>query len=518
MYRLIPQIIRPFLDISRPCFSELRRASRNSSVSFEDDIDHVPPEIWDLILRGLGDDSLFTASGVCRAFNSRSMAIYLERKAISPESLAAGALDIESHCLPALLLSTSTPQLKTLVCRFTALDDVSRDLHRLRRFLANSHSIEELQLFFPRDDDMTIDPMSPDAQYLREMLLAEMTHISREMASKTAGPVFILPTPHVYMIGNWGTFRRGGSSGWFGFITDAEEEEEQVRVIGASSLVWGPLWSRRWAPSDSAANPTSVLFRRISAASGAPRPFTLIAFDMDSMWWFQLGRQNSVDDPALDASPSEVAAVIPYLTLPDLAHLEIHERIDPTALGAFFRRHPHITSIDDQATGTFMFLDAPVTLPSLVQISCTDIERLEPLLDALDRSPQLARISIPFQRDTPAAAAALTHALRRLSTSALSVPTHLSLDLVESESFEALSSDVFGRLHGVDSVHVRCDTLAAARALVPCLVMFPALQQLDLEIREARPRSGGASSRAASVFLREMRAALASVPNISLNP
>ncbi|KAJ6542309.1 hypothetical protein DFH09DRAFT_1173993 [Mycena vulgaris] len=505
MYRLIPQIIRPFFDISRPCFSDLRRASRVSSVPFEDDIAHVPPEIWDLILRGLGDDSLFTAGGVYRAFNSRSTAIYLERKAISSESLAAGALDIESHCLPALLLPTSTPQLKTLVCRFMTLDDVTRDLHRLRRFLANSHSIEELRLFFSHDDDMTIDPMSPGAQYSREILLAEMSHISREMAGKTAGPVFILPTPHVYMIGNWSTFGRGGSPGWFGFMTDAEEKAEQVRVIGASRLVWGPLRSRRWAPCDSAANPTSVLFRRISAASGAPRPFTLIAFDMDSMWWFQLGRQNSVDVPAWDASSSEVAAVIPYMTLPDLAHLEIHERMDPTALGVFFRRHLHITSIDDQASGGFMLLDAPVSLPSLTQISCVDIERLAPLLDALDRSSQLARISIPFQRDTPAAVAALTYALRRLSTSAL------------PESFEALSSDVFGRLHGVDSVHVRCDTLAAARALVPCLVMFPALQWLDLEIREARPRSGGASSRAASVFLREMRAALASVPNISLN-
>ncbi|KAJ7451230.1 hypothetical protein B0H11DRAFT_2076126 [Mycena galericulata] len=504
MYRLIPQIIRPFLDISRPCFPELRQASRVSSLSFEDDVAHVPPEIWDLILRALGDDGLFTAGG---------------RKAISSESLAAGALDIESHCLPALLLHTSTPQLKTLVCRFTARDDVSRDLHCLRRFLANSHSIEELRLFFSYSDDMTIDPLFPDAQYAREMLLAEMSHISREMTGKTVGPVFILPTPHVYMIRNWGTFGRGGSPGWFGFTADPEEEEEEApaRVIGASRLVWGPLWSRRWAPCDRAAHPTSVLFRRISAASGAPRPFTLIAFDMDSMSWFELGRQNSVDFPPWDAPPSELATVIPYITLPDLTYLEIHERIDPTALGAFLRRHPHIISIGDHAHGASTLLDAPVTLPSLIEISCADIARLAPLLDALDRAPQLARISIPFQRDTSAAAVALAHALRRLSASPLSVPTFLLLDVVESESFEALPSDVFGRLHGVDSVHVRCATLAAARALVPCLAMLPALQRLYLEIREAHPRSGGAPSRAASVFLRETRAALPSVPNISLN-
>ncbi|KAJ7508874.1 hypothetical protein B0H11DRAFT_2270461 [Mycena galericulata] len=512
MYRLIPQIIRPFLDISRPCFPELRQALPVSSLSFEDDIAHVPPEIWDLILRALGDDDLFTAGGLCRAFNSRCTAIYLERKAISSESLAAGALDIESHCLPALILPTSTPQLKTLVCRFTTRDDVY--LHCLRRFLANSHSIEELRLFFSYSDDMTIDPRSPDAQYSREMLAAEMSHISREMASKTAGPVFILPTPHVYMIGNWGTLGRGGSPGWFGFTAEPEAEDEGV--IGTSRLVWGPFWSRRWAPCHSAANPTSVLFRRISAASGAPRPFTLIAFDMDSMWFFELGRQNSVDFPPWNAPPSELAAVMPYITLPALAHFEIHERMDPTVLRAFLRRHPHITFIGDLAHGASTLLDAPLALPSLTALSCADIARLAPLLDALDRAPQLARISIPFQRDTPTAAAALAHALRRLSTSTLSVPTYLLLNVVESESYEALSSDVFGRLHGVDSVHVRCDTLSAARALVPCLAMFSALQWLYFEIREARPRSGRPSPRAASVFLRETRAALTSVPNISL--
>ncbi|KAJ7746434.1 hypothetical protein DFH07DRAFT_832518 [Mycena maculata] len=513
MYRLIPQIIRPSLDISRSCFPVLRQVS---SVSFEDDMAHVPPEIWDLILRELDNDSLFTAGCVCRAFNSRSTTIYLDRMAISSELLAAGVLDIESHCLPALLLPASTPQLKTLVCRFTAIDDIARDLHRLRRFLANSHSIEELRLSFPHEDDMTQDPRSPEAQYSREMLVGELSHISREMAGKTAGPVFILPTPHVYMIGNWGTFRRGGFPGWFGFRMYTEEEEEQVGVIGASRLVWGPLWSRRYAPCYSAANPTSVLFRRISAASGAPRPFTLIGFDMDSMWWFQLGRQNNVDVPPWEVSPSEVEAVIPHITLPNLAHLEIQERMDPTTLGAFFRRHPHITSVADGASHAFMLLDAPVTLPRLTEISCTNIERLEHLLDALDRSPQLARISIPFQRDTPGAVAALTDALRRLCTSSLSVPTCLVLNLVESESFEALPSDIAGRLHGVDWVHVRCVTLAAARALVPWIAMFPTLQRLDLEIEEAQRRSGHASSRAGSAFLRETRAALARVPNVSL--
>jgi hypothetical protein len=163
-----------------------------------------------------------------------------------------------------------------------------------------------------------------------------------------------------------------------------------------------------------------------------------------------------------------------------------------------------------------MLLDAPVTLPCLKEIYCMYIERLAPLLDALDRSPQLTRISIPVQRDTPDAVAALADALRRLCTSSLSVPTCLVLNLVESEFFEALPSDVVGRLHGVDWVHVRCATLAAARTLVPWIAMFPALQRLDLEIEEAQQRSGHASSQAASAFLRETRAALARVPNISL--
>ncbi|KAJ7254233.1 hypothetical protein C8J57DRAFT_1722199 [Mycena rebaudengoi] len=511
MYRLIPQVLRLFLDIPRSCFPELRRLSW---VSSEDDIAHVPPEIWDLILRKLDDYSLFTAGGVCRAFNSRSTVIYLERKAISSESLVAGALDIESHCLPALLLPTSTPQVKTLICRFIALDDVSGDLHRLQRFLANSHSLEELQLSFLYGDDMAKDPGSEEAQYLREIIVAAMSHISREMAGKTAGPVFILPTPNVYMIGNWSAFGRGGSPGSFGFTIEVDdEEEEEIRVIGSANLVWGPLWARRSAPAHSAANPTSVLFRRISAASGAPRPFTLIAFGMDEMWWFQLGRSNSSTFPPWEASPSTIPTVLPHLTLPVLQHLHIHERLDPTALGAFLRRHLHITSITDEASGASMLLDAPVTLPLLTNISCTDIARLGPLLDALDSSPQLAHISIPFQCDTPAAAALLTHALRRLSVTFVA-PICILLDVVESEA-EAPPwppmDDVVGRLHGVDWVHVRCGTIGAARRLVPWLAMLPALQRVEFEFTEA------ARQRAARAFVQETRAALAGIPNISLH-
>ncbi|KAF7378512.1 hypothetical protein MSAN_00278800 [Mycena sanguinolenta] len=505
MYRLIPQVIRVFLDFPKPCFPELRRLSW---VSCEDDIAYVPPEIWDLILRELDDHSLFTAGGICRAFNSRSTVIYLERKAISSEALAAGALDIESHCLPALLLPTFKPQLKTLVCRFTTLDDVPEDLHRLRRFLDNSHSLEELQLFFPYDDDLTRNSISEEAQYLREITIAAMNHISRAMAGKTAGPVFILPTPKVYMIGNWGAFGRGGSPGSFSFIAEAEDEEKKVRVIGSANLVWGPLWSRRSAPAHSAANPTSVLFRRISAASGAPRPFTLIAFGMDEMWWFQLGRSNSREFPPWEASPSTISTVLPHLTFPVLQHLHIHERLDPTALGAFLRRHLHITSISDETSGESMLLDAPVTLPLLTNISCADIARLGSLLDALDSSPQLAHISIPFQLDTPAAAASLTHALRRLSTVTFVAPICLLLDMVESEA-EPLSwppmDDVLGRLHGVNWVHVRCDTIGGARGLVPWLEMLPALLRVEFEF------SKRAGRRATRALVQETRAMLTGV-------
>ncbi|KAJ7609230.1 hypothetical protein DFH06DRAFT_1247653, partial [Mycena polygramma] len=234
---------------------------------------------------------------------------------------------------------------------------------------------------------------------------------------------------------------------------------------------------------------------------------------MDSMWWFELGRQNSVDVPPWDASPSDVAAVLPYVTLPALVHLTIYEPIDPAALGEFFRRHPLISVIHDHANGASMFLDAPVTLQRLTEISCVDIRRLAPLLDAFDRSPQLTRISIPFQCDTRSAAATLTDALRRLRTSSLSLPICLVLDVVESEFFEALPLDVARRLHGVDWVIVRCDTLIAASALVPWIALFPALQRVEFEIGEAP--SGPSHSPAASAFYRETRDALTRVPIVS---
>ncbi|KAJ7241179.1 hypothetical protein C8J57DRAFT_1245000 [Mycena rebaudengoi] len=312
-----------------------------------------------------------------------------------------------------------------------ALDDVPGDLHRLQRFLANSHSLEELQLSFLYGDDMTGDPSHGDE----------------------------------YMIGNWGAFGRGGSPGSFGFITEVEDEEKKIRVVGSANLVWGPLWSRRSAPAHSAANPTS------------------------------LGRSNSSTFPPWEASPSTIPTVLSHITLPVLQHLHIHEQLDPTALGAFLRRHLHITSINDEASGTSMLLDAPATLPLLTNISCVDIAPLGPLLDALDK---LAHISLPFQSDTLAAAALLTHALRRLSTP-------------EAEALPwPLMDNVMGGLHGVDWVHVRCGTIGAARRLVPWLAMLPALQRVDFEFTKAVRR------RAARAFVQEMRAALAGVPNISL--
>ncbi|KAJ7623899.1 hypothetical protein DFH06DRAFT_1446573 [Mycena polygramma] len=503
---------------------ELRRVS---PVSFEVNVARVPPEIWELILRDLDNISLFHAGRACRAFNDRSTVIYLERTGISFESLTAGAaLNIESYCLPALLLPTYTPQLKTLVCRFTAKHRVLRDLRRLRIFLAKSHSIEILKLSFPHADDMAQNPTSLKSQTRRKILVTEISHISREMAGKTAGPVFIVPGPNVYKIGSWGSLfgSWGGSPGRFGFLPDAVDQETRVRMVGVARLVWeNPLWSwsRKSAICINPANPTSVLLRRISASSGAPRPFTLIAFDMDSMWWFDLGRQNRGNRWSWDAAPSEVATVLPYLRLPKLQRLTTHEPIDPTALGAFFRRHPRIMSLHDGASGASAFLDAPVRLPWLTELSCTDITRLAPLLDALDRAPGLARISIPFQRNTPYAAAALTAALRRLAVAPLATPACIVLNLaleseLSEEQFEALPADVVGRLYAVDWLQVRCTTLAAARALVPGIALFPALQQVDFEIRDARHPSGRGRSKAASVFLKETRVALARVPDVSL--
>ncbi|KAJ7258529.1 hypothetical protein C8J57DRAFT_1234133 [Mycena rebaudengoi] len=360
-----------------------------------------PPEMWDLILRKLDEYSLFTAGGVCRAFNSRFTAIYLERKAISSESLVAGALNIESYCLLALLLPTSTPQLKLSPSPSAALS---------------------CQFPFTRG--------TPTVLSLRR----------RHDRRPEVGGSSILEGDHShgdeYMIGNWGAFGRGGSPGSFGFITEVEDEEKKIRVVGSANLVWGPLWSRRSAPAHSAANPTS------------------------------LGRSNSSTFPPWEASPSTIPTVLSHITLPVLQHLHIHEQLDPTALGAFLRRHLHITSINDEASGTSMLLDAPATLPLLTNISCSR-----------------------------------------------SSPIRLLLDVVEPEA-EALPwplmDNVMGGLHGVDWVHVRCGTIGAARRLVPWFAMLPALQRVDFEFTKAVRR------RAARAFVQEMRAALAGVPNISL--
>ncbi|KAJ6451386.1 hypothetical protein C8R47DRAFT_1204535 [Mycena vitilis] len=471
--------------------------------------------------------SLFS-SRTCRAFNDRSTVIYLERTGLTFEDFKAGAaLNIESYCLPALMLPTSTPQLKTLVCRFTAKHRILRDLRRLRIFLAKCHSIEVLKLSFHHADDMAQNPTSLKSQTRRKILVTELSHISREMAGKTAGPVFMVPGPNVYKIGSWGGWfgSWSGSPGRFGFLPDAVDQDTRVRVVGVARLVWEnpPFWSwsRKSAICINPANPNSVLFRRIPVSSRVPRPFTLIAFDMESMWWFELGRQARGKRWSWDAAPSELATILPYLRLPKLQRLTTHESIDPVALGAFVRRHPRIMSLHDYASGASAFLNAPVRLPWLTELSCKHIRRLAPLLNALDRAPGLARISIPFQCHTPEAAAAFAAALRRLSASPLATPSCLVLNLdfdseLSKEQFDALPAGVARRMHAVDWLHVRCTTLAAARALVPGIALFPALQQVDFEVRDARHPSGRGRSKAASVFLRETRVALKRVPEVSL--
>ncbi|KAJ7148637.1 hypothetical protein C8R43DRAFT_512550 [Mycena crocata] len=506
MNRLTTQFFKLLLPLEK-CDSEVPGAS----VSAKSPLPYIPPELWDLVLRELCDDALFNAGRVCHAFNSRCTTIYFEREDIVPQSLADGSLNIASYSLPALLLPTSTPQIRTLVCRFSERDQVVGDLKRLRVFLALSHSIEDVRLIFP-DEDYTIDPATQEAGEAREALLKQISHVSREMARKTAGPVYIIPSPRVYMIGHW------GSHPWFDFTPDEEENDNIPRVIGGSRLVWGHFWSRKFAPCSSPANPGSMRLQRISGTAG---PFSFITFDQENynthyqgMLWFELGRSHTRESPypSWDANSPDLTAILPHLTLPALSYLQINERIDPTTLTQFLLRHPTITSITYEARDEFA--SAPMALPALTHLSCEYIAQLIPLLDAFECSSLLYCITIRVERETPGGVAWLKYAIRRLSMSSISLPINLHIHLVESditfdgEEFQPIDEDerhIVGCLYGVNSVVLRSDSIAAAQTFIPWLTMLPALRRLDLELKD---ESRTAWSPAAIALLEETRAAM----------
>ncbi|KAJ7489257.1 hypothetical protein FB451DRAFT_1553118 [Mycena latifolia] len=520
------------LDISLTSSSEIHEAS--SSAPSQAHIAHIPPEIWDLILRQLGDDSLFNAGGVCRSFNIRCTAIYSERKNIDPQSLAGGSLDTQSDSLPALLLPTLTPQLRTLVCRFSSAENVIQDLEHLRAFLARSQSMEDLQLHFPAEQLPSTQEELDAKLEAQEALLPQMDALLHEMADKTAGPAFIMPTSHVYMIGQWRSrFGRGGSPGWFGLTPN----EEQPYMC---NLVWGPVFSRKFAPGGSAANPSSVHLKRVLGSSEAPGPFTFIAFDVDGKWWFAIDQDYANGFPAWEPSarPQDMRVVLPHIMLPSLRFLYINERTDPIPLTQFLLRHQTIELISDQVKGEGFELlaGASLALPLLTNLACADVAHLGPLLDAFDDSPRLRTFQISVKQHTPAAVASLMHALRRLSLSVLSEPAHLEIDLRgtdlldmdpgetdELPSREALWEPIddaerliVGCLYGVDSVRVKCRTVSTARTFIPWLAMLPALQSLDLDIRREGTDSGGSFPAASIALLAETRAAMPWVPDIEL--
>ncbi|KAJ7491852.1 hypothetical protein B0H11DRAFT_2008089 [Mycena galericulata] len=464
----------------------------------------LPPELWELVLEELWDDSLLIAARVCSSFNDRCIAIYLRRRNVTREEIATGSLAISSDLLGVLQLLRLTPQIHTLVCRFWAFN-VLRDLKYLREFLSRQHGLKELSVFFYENVAAAYetDTMFP---YSQQTLLTELGNVFRAMTAKSMGPVVIMDST-IHTIGRWGL--AGG----------LVQSQFTVRAVKSAPrlcrLVWGPQ------RNDILASISSI--HCTSITSRTSQPFTLITLDQEFQWSMSLGaRWKAKAKNAV--SPSQLERIIPHITFPILRSLQINEMVDPTILSPFLIRHPMIERIwfnpDHLELPCRKPLHQPLELPKLTDLSCRNPAFLCIALDAFGWSPRLQNVSIALRRHSPAHVAALKLGLRRLSLTPTSITLKVDVWHIDEGPWEPIGDDegrIVGCLYHVSSVFIDAWSILDVRRLIPWLAMLPCLRRVELSIFNEDTLANGTVGSYGPSVTSQIRAALPWVAHVSMS-
>ncbi|KAJ7441442.1 hypothetical protein B0H11DRAFT_2095928 [Mycena galericulata] len=419
----------------------------------------IPPELWELVLEELCDESLLIAARVCSAFNDLCISIYLYRRDITREKLSTSSLVIPSDLLPVLQLWRLTPQLHTLVCRFWAFD-VLRNLKSLRSFLLRSGEIQEISISFyggvvTRHENDTIFP------YSGATLLTELGHVFRAMTATTATPVVIVFHSHIYLIGAWRSrgsrhFPNRGPASWL------EKARFSIKAVNGH-----PTLCRFVINGD------IMGIHRKPVASGMAHPFTLITINKETERTLTLG--DSIYS-RMAASGSELAYIIPHITLPSLETLRIQDDIDPMVFTEFLVRHPEIVCLgyEHSSVCSGKITTHPLALPRLEKLDCDDPSHFGPLLDA----------SIPV--------GALKRELRRLSLVPISINLRMYIWDIGTEPCEPISDDeanIVGCLYGVSAMYINAYSISD-RVQISILIHKgddPEVQELVEQARDTLP-------------------------------
>ncbi|KAJ7084662.1 hypothetical protein C8R44DRAFT_821848 [Mycena epipterygia] len=276
-----------------------------------------------------------------------------------------------------------------------------------------------------------------------------------------------------------------------------------------------PVWSSRSGQEfKDIRDFDSVHVRVVATRSKEAGPLTLIRFGRDAKSSLSLGEHPIFREGTIRGS--ELTRIIPLITIPALRVLRIHQDVDTTALHQFLCRHPTIDSIHygvEETDGQQLLTRAPLVLPSLSVLFCSDAVQMIPLLNTLGLSPQLSDIQIIFNRHTPAQVDSFKRGLRRLSLHTAPTFLHIfvwvrQLDPLPVDDEERL---IIGCLYSVHSVHLKAKGTPEVQEPVRWLRMLPALAHLELDISSLHESVADVSATARASTLDMVRAELPSV-------
>ncbi|KAJ7703898.1 hypothetical protein B0H17DRAFT_1040112 [Mycena rosella] len=493
----------------------------------------LPVELWDLVFHEVEDTDLLHLAGVCRAFNTLCIGIYLARYNTSAQSLAAGTLSITSHLLRALQILCDAPQITRLDCQWLC-SGLCHDLTTLQDLIRRFTSLREILLAFCTDLLYTLRYGS--SLYSQRDLLRSFCSMLCTMACKTRGPVVViagglLRGPHATFftccandIAGWrldvfqfnpGTgllvwirkIRRalpGGPSGFPGRTT--------VRLHTGKTTKEPPL--------------TEIHMVEVLSVRDDPGPFrsyTIIIFNNSFITKLSLHERAHIP-------VEQLTVMLPHLTFHALLELSLEtDGIEPTILGAFLLRHAQLQLLcrpgssrrQHQEPRYPHLISPPIAHPSLTKVNANGAENINRVMDGLHSSPLLRDFSFWSETGLVGMNPAF-HLLSRRSTDA-----ELSLWLCNKVSEDPPFMDgeetveIARVLHCISSVTIRCWSPRMAVKTLPWLAVLPALRSVSFQLylrTPSRLRRHGQSDPQVQVqlaeFMVQANAALAHVPDV----
>ncbi|KAJ7434050.1 hypothetical protein B0H11DRAFT_2119601, partial [Mycena galericulata] len=463
----------------------------------------LPVELWDYVFHELPDYPLLTISGTCRTFNALCMPIFLLRKGIPSDSLAAGDLAILPHLITALQLSFYTPPIQSLSCQFWAFRTYEH-LRSLRNLIYRSSSIKKLELLFDGFLSVTSTTVML-GQYSARATMDLFRDIAYAMSARFSGPVVIVGphdifTCHPRDVRRWKIYNFHFSGGFGNYISSAFKSTQSifttVRLHNGATAKVHPLGSIL----------SAHIYEIPSITKRPDASSTLIVLNHQHITSIVLGDPDHAQT-TLDFG-DELSVILPCITLPALDSVTLNtDNVDAVILSQFLARHRTLLSVAHGAgqvkNSTEALISPAVALPELNRVNATVPMNMIRLLDAFEASPKLSNLGFHYDRSSPQDTAALKTLFRRISRRPKDTYLQLVLPPGTTKPMDEEERAIAGSLNCIRSVQIACLRLETAANILPWLALLPRLQSVDLRFLLAR-----VDAVEKTVFISEVMAAL----------